>query len=603
MMNIKENKIMNALKIFKRLAPYLRPYIFRLSIGILCGILHGGSAAGMILILNFVLTGISGEQISNNNFSSLLNPPEGYLGDIEVYRIILSVILLPLAALIQGFILFTGRYCIEWTGSKIVTDLRKDLFQKIHSLPLNYFTKNRVGNLISRLISDMALLLNLVTQTISDVVREPFTFVGCIVAMIILDVKLTLIILLILPISLLPVILIGRRVRTASRKAQENVSNMLSSAQESISNAIVVKAFRNEQAEVNNFNFSNIHTFKMNMRQLRARALSEPIFYLLGAFSISIIVVYSYFNNLSLALLMSFFAATMQLYKPLKKLSQVHIKIQLAAPGAERIFSIIDTENTIIQSKNPLELSLPIESIVFKDVNFAYDEDLVLKNINFEIYSGQKVAIVGSSGTGKSTLANLLPRFYDVKSGQININGIDIKDYSIESLRKNIGIVTQETFLFNRSIRDNISYGIEGVKINDIINASKKANAHTFIENLDLKYDTIIGERASKLSGGMAQRICIARAILKNSPILILDEATSSLDSESENLVQDALNELMDNRTVIIIAHRLSTIINSDVIIVLDQGKIIEKGSHSELISKNGKYKFLYDSQFNNEIN
>ncbi len=601
-MDIKEKKIMNTLKILKRLSPYINPYIFRLSLGVLCGILHGGSTAGMILILNFILTGISGEGITNNDFTSLLNPPEGYLGDVDNYRIILTVCLLPLVALIQGLLLFISRYYVEWTGSRVVTDLRKDLFEKIHSLPLNYFTKNRVGNLITRLISDMGLLMNLVTQTVADIVREPFTFIGCVTAMIILDVKLSFIILVILPLSLLPVILIGRRVRAASKKAQENISNMLSAAQESISNAIVVKAFRNEKTEVDNFNFSNIHAFKMKMRQLRARAFSEPILYLLGAFSISIIIIYSFLNNLSLALLMSFFAATMQLYKPLKKLSQVHIRIQLAAPGAERIFSVMDTKNTILELENSVELNPPIQSIEFKNVDFGYENNFVLKNINFEIQSGQKIALVGSSGSGKSTLVNLIPRFYDVINGQININDTNIRDYSLASLRKNIGIVTQETILFNRSIKDNISYGASNYNFDDIVKASKKANAHNFIENLDLKYETIIGERASKLSGGMSQRICIARAILKNSPILILDEATSSLDSESENLVQDALNKLMIDRTVIIIAHRLSTIVNADIIMVLDQGKIIEKGSHQELLTKKGKYKFLYDSQFKDNV-
>lgn len=585
--------------IYKRLKSYIKPYLLRLTVGIICGILHGGSTAGMILVLHFVLSGVSGDSIEfGSSINFLSTPPEGFTGDVGVYRIIIASLLLPIVALIQGLLLFIGRYYVEWTGAKVITDLRKDLFTHIHSLPIDFFAKSRVGGLITRLTSDIGLLMNLVTQTVADIIREPFTLIGCITAMFYLDAKLSFITLVILPLCLLPVIFLGKRIRSASRRGQESISDMLSVAQESIGNAIAVKAFQTEEKEIKNFNFSNFQAFKMSMRQLRARAFSEPILYLLGSISISIIVVYSYLNNLSLALLMAFFAATIQLYKPLKKLSQVHLRIQLAAPGAERIFSILDQNSDIIDSNNAKIIDKPIKNIVFRDVNFSYQNSFTLKNINISINAGQCIAFVGSSGSGKSTLVNLLPRFFDIDSGSIEINDNNINLYKINSLRSHIGIVTQQATLFNRTISENISYGSPNATTEEIVLAAKRANAHEFIKELDDGYNTLIGERASRLSVGMAQRISIARALLRNPPILILDEATSALDSESEYLVQTALDELMKDRTVLVIAHRLSTIKNADLIVVLDDGKIIEKGTHQELINLGNKYKYFYDIQF-----
>ncbi|MFA7256756.1 MAG: ABC transporter transmembrane domain-containing protein [Kiritimatiellales bacterium] len=588
----------NSNELYKQLLVFVRPYIARLAVGVFCGVLYGGATFGMLVALRWALGGISGEALSLHGGFSSLGSPEGTAGGMGLHRLLLTVSILPLVAVLQGVLFFAGKYLVEWVGNRVVMDLRRRLFEHIHTLPMQFFTTNRVGELISRLTSDTSLLTQLVSNVIGDVIREPFTLIGCIAAMIYLDWRLALLALVVFPICIFPVAVLGRRVRKASKGGQEGMGDMLSVVQESIGGAVVVKAFQMEKEETDRFSVFNLRVFKMLMRQTRSNSLTDPVVVFLSSIGLSVVVVYAYLNDMSLALLITFAGAMVQMYKPAKKLSQLHMRIQKATPGAERIFEILNIHNTIDDRPDAVPFAGRLESIDFKNVSFAYDQKKILNGVNLTVRAGQCTAFVGSSGAGKTTLVNLIPRFFDVTGGRIEFNGRDLRAYTVHSLREQIGVVTQQTVLFNRSVADNISYGSRNATREQIEDAARRANAHKFIMEMENGYDTVIGERGSLLSGGMAQRLAIARALLKNPPILILDEATSALDTESERLVQGALDELMKDRTVFVIAHRLSTIQHADQIVVLDQGKIVEQGTHDELLAHGGSYKYFYDIQF-----
>lgn len=579
--------------VLKRLWPFIRPYRLRLGSGILFGVLYGATSFGLLAALGLATGLISGDDLSG---IPSLSPNEE--GRLELMQMVKAIAILPIFAIVQGLIFFAGKYYMEWVGSRVVADLRAALFRQVHALPMQFFTQSRSGELISRITNDTGALTGLVTNVIADAVRSPFTLIGSLGYMFWKDWKLSIMALIVLPICILPIALISRRIRKAAKSGQEYLGDMLSVVQESIGGAIVVKAFQMEEEENERFNFFNTRVFKLLMRQTRGLALAEPLMTGASAIGLVGVVIYAYYNQLSLAVLITFAAAMVNMYKPAKKLSQLHMQISRVMPCAERIFEIIDVHNTIVDAPGSTAFDEPVKTIDFKNISFAYDEKKILDEVSLDVRAGQCVAFVGSSGAGKTTLVNLVPRFFDVTDGCIELNGKDLRSYTVQSLRKQVGIVTQQTILFNRSVADNISYGSRGASRELIESAAKRANAHQFIMEMENGYDTVIGERGSLLSGGMAQRIAIARALLRNPPVLILDEATSALDNESERLVQGALNELMKNRTVFVIAHRLSTIAHADVIVVMDKGKIVERGSHAELLAMGGKYKYFYDMQF-----
>ena len=579
----------------KQLIPYIKSYRGRLVVGIIMGILYGATTSALIAALGWATGLISGDTL-RAGISAL---PDVESGQLALTQVIKTVAILPIVAVIQGIVFFIGKYFVEWVGNRVVADLRQDLFKHIHALPMQFFTKSRSGELITRITSDTRELTVLVSNVIADAVRSPFTLIGSIAIMVWTNWQLAVMALVVFPICIAPVAIIGKRIRKAAKKGQEGTGDMLSVVQESIGGAIVVKAFQMEEEESARFNRFNSTIFKMTMRQARGGSMNEPLMIGVSAIGLAGIVVYAYMNELSLAVLVTFGAAMVNMYKPAKKLSQLHMRVSKALPSMERIFEILNTPNTITNSPNAAPFEGSVETISFQKVSFAYDEGKkVLHQIDLDVPAGQCVAFIGSSGAGKTTLVNLIPRFFDATGGSILLNGKDLRDYTLHSLRKQIGIVTQQTILFNRSIAENIAYGSGDASPLEIETAAKRANAHSFIQEMEHGYDTVIGERAALLSGGMAQRIAIARALLRNPPILILDEATSALDNESERLVQGALNELMKDRTVFVIAHRLSTIIHADTIVVMDHGQIIEQGTHAELLEKEGKYKYFFDMQF-----
>jgi|TARA_B100000902_G_scaffold42181_1_gene49848 subfamily B ATP-binding cassette protein MsbA len=488
---------------------------------------------------------------------------------------------------------------------KLIRDLRNTLYKHLHYLSLSYFNKNKSGELTAILVSDIDNMKNSLGTTFQKLFVEPINILTFLTLLFIISPKLTAIALTIVPLSGIVVFGIARSIRRKATRTQAQLAGITSIISETLSSIRIVKAFAMKAYEVKKFSIETQQYYKLMLKKDVLRLFSSPITEVIGASIAALLLWVGAREVLEVQSITSedfirFILLLFSLFQPMRKLSNVFNELQNGLASADRVFSILDTKSDIVNGVDPLKIDSLNKNIVFQDVSFHYgnEEEQVLNNINFSIDSGEIIALVGPSGAGKSTLVDLIPRFYDTIAGSILIDGKNIKDIDINSLRSLMGIVTQETFLFNDTIRANISYGAESIEDNIIKDAATAANAHDFIKKLPDGYDTIIGERGISLSGGQRQRIAIARAIVKNPPILILDEATSSLDTESEKNVQEAIEKLMRNRTVIVIAHRLSTVHNADKILVLDNGKIIDEGSHEELINRDGVYKELHNMQF-----
>jgi subfamily B ATP-binding cassette protein MsbA len=488
---------------------------------------------------------------------------------------------------------------------KLIRDLRNTLYKHLHYLSLSYFNKNKSGELTAILVSDIDNMKNSLGTTFQKLFVEPINILTFLTLLFIISPKLTAIALTIVPLSGIVVFGIARSIRRKATRTQAQLAGITSIISETLSSIRIVKAFAMKAYEVKKFSIETQQYYKLMLKKDVLRLFSSPITEVIGASIAALLLWVGAREVLEVQSITSedfirFILLLFSLFQPMRKLSNVFNELQNGLASADRVFSILDTKSDIVNGVDPLKIDSLNKNIVFQDVSFHYgnEEEQVLDNINFSIDSGEIIALVGPSGAGKSTLVDLIPRFYDTIAGSILIDGKNIKDIDINSLRSLMGIVTQETFLFNDTIRANISYGAESIEDNIIKDAATAANAHDFIKKLPDGYDTIIGERGISLSGGQRQRIAIARAIVKNPPILILDEATSSLDTESEKNVQEAIEKLMRNRTVIVIAHRLSTVHNADKILVLDNGKIIDEGNHEELINRDGVYKELHNMQF-----
>lgn len=487
----------------------------------------------------------------------------------------------------------------------LVTDLRNDLYRHIHQLPLAYFTNERTGNLISRIMNDVNVVNSGISATFNTLIKEPMLVIAYLTITLILSWKLTLMAFIVFPLVLLIISLIGRRVHKESGMVQERIADLTSVLHETISGVKVVKAFGMEDFENRKFAEKGAAYLRTVLRVTQVRNLASPSTEFLSALAGGVIIWYGGLQVLGQETMkasefLGFLFALFQLMPPIKELSNVNNRIQEATAAGKRVFEILDTEPNIRDVAEPVKVTGFREQLEFRDVSFRYNGgDLVLADISFTIRKGEVIAVVGPSGAGKSTLVDLVPRFYDPTAGAILIDGVDLRTVELRSLRENIGIVTQETILFNDSVRNNIAYGLEECPLERVVMAAKAANAHNFISEMTSGYDSVIGERGVKISGGERQRLSLARAILKNPPVLILDEATSALDTESEILVQEAIERLMAGRTSIVIAHRLSTIKHADRILVIEAGRIVETGKHDDLVrNERGLYRKLYELQF-----
>ncbi len=503
--------------------------------------------------------------------------------------------------LARGFFDYWQTYLIRYAGQQAVADIRQDLYEHLQNLSLSFFTRASTGALISRITNDVNLVQGTVSGAITGMLKHPLTIIGLAGVAFYRDWMLATVAFFILPAAIIPIYKFSLKIRKVTIKGQEMMARLTNVIQETTTGIRIVKAFNMEAYEKKRFREENDRYVRQVMKRVRVRALSSPVMEVIGGAVVCFIVFLgSYYvtRGYSIGKLASFLSALLLIYRPMRSLVETNNILQEGLAASTRIFELLDQKPHVAEREGAKSLPGVEESIEFKNVSFTYENDQVLGGLNLKVHAGEVVALVGSSGGGKTTLVNLLPRFYDVTEGQILIDGIDIREFSLKSLRDQIGIVTQQTILFNDTVRHNIAYGSLDKSEEEIMAAARAANAHDFILNLPDGYDTVIGEQGVKLSGGERQRIAIARAILKNAPILILDEATSSLDSESELEVQKALEKLMAHRTVFVIAHRLSTIRKAGRILVVQGGQIVEEGDHKRLMSLGGEYRRLYRIQF-----
>ena len=528
------------------------------------------------------------------------------IDDIFVNKDTTGLVLLPLfivaVFLMKGLASYGQEYFMNYVGEDIIRRLRNQLYDRIQDLPLAFFQKERTGTLMSRITNDVNILKNMVSKAVTGSLRDVSTIIGLTAVIFYQNWRMAIIAFIVLPVAFWPVFNLGRKVRRVSTGCQQAMAELSAFLHETFAGNKIVKAFGMEQHEKQRFFDKTNRLFKLEIKGVVIRALSSPIMEFFGGLGIAFVIWYGGGEVLdgktTPGTFMSFLACVLLLYDPVKKLSRLNNSIQQGLAAADRIFDIVEMPSEIQDPVTPQPIQAGPHDVRFEDVHFSYGDQDVLKGIDLKVDKGQVLALVGMSGGGKSTLANLIPRFFDVTGGHIRIGGIDIREYAVADLRRQIAMVTQEPLLFNETVRDNIAYGQPGATEAQIVAAAKAAFAHDFILRFPNGYDTMIGELGGRLSGGEKQRLCIARALIKNAPILILDEATSSLDSEAESVVQKALENLMQGRTTVVIAHRLSTIAAADRIAVIVGGCIVEEGTHESLLTCKGEYCKLYQMQY-----
>jgi subfamily B ATP-binding cassette protein MsbA len=569
-------------KIYIRLLSYLKPYVWPYFILAMVCMVAFGATDG---VLPFLVQKIIDDVFTLKDETALTYLP-GVIVAIFAFR---------------GLMNFGQSYFNDYVGLRIINDVRNGLNRHFQALSVSFFYRHPTGTLLARVNSDVHLLRFAITDALASFMKDAVSLSALVVVAFMKDWFLASLSFVVFPASVLPIMRLSRKIKRFTRRGQIRTGTLTALLQESIQGNRIVKAFGMEKYEDRRYQEENWRLFKQSLRASRIKAIVAPSMEMLASIGIGAVVWYGGWSVINggrtQGEFMAFMAAMFLMYGPFKGIARTYTAVHQGLAGAERVFEILD-EAPEIADKPDAQVARPFsKSIQFHNVSFAYKEAPVLKGIDLTIEAGQRVALVGMSGVGKSTLVDLIPRFYDVRGGRVAIDGVDVRDLTVPSLRAQIGIVTQHTFLFNDTIRNNIAYGEPARRMEDIIAAAKAANAHEFISALPDGYDSVIGEMGMQLSGGQRQRLAIARALLKNAPILILDEATSSLDAESERLVQEALETLMATRTTIVIAHRLSTIRKADRIVVLVDGGVAEQGTHEELLRNSGEYSRLYSIQ------
>lgn len=572
--------------LYLRILSYIKPYMHRLLFAMVCTIM---AAAGNLYI-PWIIKDMIDEVLADKN-GTMLN------------WIAASIIAI---FIVRGLFWYGQNYLMSYVGQSVIIDIRAAVFKKLQRLSVSFYDKNKTGTIMSYVTNDVNALQSAMVENTIEMITEGFILIGSVVAMIYLDWRLTLFTVCTFPVVLWFMEFFGKKIRKTGGRIQECTADITSVLQESVASARVIKSFVREDYEVDRFDVENKANFRANMKNAQLMATLTPVVELVAAIGVTMIIWYGGNNvingTITAGSLVAFLTYAVNISNPIKRLTRVIGNIQKALAAAQRVFMIIDMPEEIAESRDAKQLPEVSGKVEFQNVSFAYnDKGNVITDLSFSVKPGEAIAIVGPSGAGKSTIANLLPRFYDVNKGDIKIDGHSVREVTLDSLREQVGIVPQETMLFNGSVYNNILYGRLDATKEEIEAAAKAANAHDFIMQLTDGYETKLGDRGVNLSGGQRQRIAIARAILKNPRILILDEATSALDTESERVVQEALDRLMVGRTSFVIAHRLSTVKNADKILVLEKGNLVESGTHDELLALDGLYAHLYKIQYRNK--